>query len=126
VRKEVDPWNDVPSGWTAFKWALGGIVVLVIGAFAIQGTDFFLYKVFAPKQEAVRRQTFEQSKAYNQGMVQELQNMMFEYVKATPEQQEALGALILHRVADYDVEKLPPDLRDFVVKLRAERLKGKP
>ena len=50
--------------------------VLMFGlTWAVQGNDFFMYKVFAPKYEQVRRTTFEQSKAYNQGMVQELQNM---------------------------------------------------
>ena len=31
-----------------------------------QGNSFFMYKFFAPKQEQVRRETFEQSKAYRQ------------------------------------------------------------
>ena len=50
----------------------------------------------------MRRETFEESKAYNAGMIQELQNMQFEYVKAAPEQKDALASIILHRVADYD------------------------
>lgn len=99
-----------------------GSLVLVLGLVWIaQGNDFFLYKVFAPKYEQVRRETFEQSKAYNQGMVQELQNMQFEYVKASPEQQKALASIILHRAADYDVNKLPPDLAEFINQLRRNR-----
>lgn len=85
-----------------------------------QGSDFFLYKVFAPQYEATRRQTFEQSKAYNQGMVQELQNMQFEYVRATKEQKAALRSIILHRAADYDTSRLPPDLAMFIAGLRRE------
>ena len=98
-----------------------GIALLLGLTWVIQGNDFFLYQAFAPKYEGVRRQTFEQSKAYNQGMVQELQNMQFEYVKATPEQQKALASVILHRAADYDTTKLPADLRQFIDDLRAER-----
>ncbi len=103
-----------------------GIVVLAVMlglVWILQGNDFFLYKVFAPKYEQVRRETFEQSKAYNQGMIQELQNMQFQYEQANPEQKDALASIILHRVADYDETKLPPDLRAFIQKLRDERAK---
>jgi len=47
-----------------------------------QGNDFFMYKLFAPKYEQVRRETFEQTKSYNQGMIQELTAYQFEYIKA--------------------------------------------
>lgn len=98
------------------------IVSLFGGAWLVQGNDFFMYKVFAPKYEAVRRETFEQSKAYNQSMVQEIQNMQFEYVKADDGHKAALAAIILHRVADYDESKLPANLRSFVSGLRHERV----
>lgn len=103
-----------------------GVVIVVLAllfgfGWIVRGNDFFMYKVFAPKYERVRRETFEQTKSYNQGMIQELQNMQFEYVKADPEQKDALASIILHRVADYDMDKLPPDLRQFVEQLRRER-----
>jgi hypothetical protein len=101
-----------------------GIVVLAIGlGWILQENDLLLTKTFAPKYEQVRRQTFEQSKAYNSGMVQELQNMQFEYAKATDEQKEALSSVILHRVADYGEQNLPPDLQSFVQGLRRERMR---
>ena len=44
-----------------------GIVVVCLGfGWIATGNDFFLYKVFAPKYEQVRRETFEQTKSYNQ------------------------------------------------------------
>src|SRR5271157_1743462 len=102
-----------------FVAAAIGVIVLVLGlSWVFQGNDFFLYKIFAPKYEATRRQVFEQTKSYNQGMIQELQNMQFQYVQAKPEQQDALASIILHRAADYDVDRLPPDLRSFIQKLR--------
>ncbi|MBP2653332.1 MAG: hypothetical protein H6Q73_901 [Firmicutes bacterium] len=94
------------------------LFVICCITWVIQGNDFFLYKTFAPAQEQVRRETFEQSKAYNQGMIQELQNMQFEYIKATDSQKDALAAIILHRAADYDMDNLPTDLRQFIQKLR--------
>lgn len=102
-------------------WLVLGTVVLMGITWAFTGNDFFLYQYFAPKREAVRREVFEQSKAYRQGMVQELQNMQFEYVKASPSQQDALASIILHRVADFNENDLPPDLRSFIQQLRNKR-----
>ncbi len=104
------------------------VVVAILGlSWAIQGNDFFLYQYFAQKYEQVRRTTFEQSKAYNQGMVQELQNMQFEYVKADDAHKAALADIILHRAADYNMDdsRVPSDLRDFVAKLKQERMAAK-
>jgi hypothetical protein len=75
------------------------VFILGIGWVA-QGNDFLLFKYFAPKQEAVRRQVFEQSKAYNQGMIQELENMQFQYEQADGAHKQALARIILHRSAD--------------------------
>jgi len=101
--------------------ALLSIIGLLVIIFAVQGESFFMYKLFAGRTEQVRREVFEQSKAYNQGMIQELQNMQFEYLKATKEQQAGLKSIILHRVADYDVNKLPTHLQAFVFQLRGDQ-----
>lgn len=97
------------------------LLAVLAGVWLLQGNDFFMFKVFAPKYEAVRRETFEQSKAYRQGMIQELQAMQFQYVQAKPEQKSALASLILHRSADFDQEVLPADLRTFINSLKLER-----
>lgn len=103
------------------KQTLGGIgaVILILAlVWVVAGNSLLLNKFFAPKQEQVRREVFEQSKAYNQGMVQELQNMQFEYIKATPDQQKALRSIILHRAADYPADKMPADLYAFIEGLK--------
>lgn len=107
------------------KSVVGVMVLLVVVggglAWIVQGNDFFLYKTFAPARENVRREVFENTKSYNQGMVQELQNMQFEYVKADKEHQAALASIILHRAADFPEDKLPEDLRVFIQELKKER-----
>ena len=100
-----------------------GILVLALGlGWVVMGNELKLQSFFAPKFEQVRRNTFEQSKAYNQGTIQDLEKMQFEYVKSTPEQQKALASIILRRVADFDQDKLPIELRRFISGLRDERV----
>lgn len=100
---------------------IGLSLAAVALAFAVQGNDFALYRTFAPKYEQVRRDTFKQSQAYNDGMAQELDNMRLEYIRATPDQQQAMASVILHRAASYDASKLPPDLAAFVASLKNAR-----
>lgn len=88
---------------------------------AATGNDFLLYRFFAPKQAAVQRQVFEQTKSYNQGMIQELQNMQFQYEQADDAHKAALASIILHRAADYNPDLLPPDLRAFINSLKEHR-----
>ncbi len=106
-----------------FFGIVGALIVVLALGWAVQGSNFFMYKVFAPEYEQVRRETFEESKAYNQGMIQELQNMQFEYVQASDEHKAALADLILHRAADYDMDdvRVPSDLQAFVNQLKRER-----
>lgn len=99
-----------------------GVLVLILGlTWVIQGNQFFILKVFAPAQEQVRRETFEQSKAYRQGMIQELQNMQFEWVKAEPGHKAALADIILRRAADFPEADMTPDLVTFIHQLKQER-----
>jgi len=100
---------------------IGGLAAFVVLGFVIQGTDFFLYRTFAPKYEQVRRETFEQTKSYRQGMAQELENMRFQYEQADDAHRDALADLILHRAADVDPYSLSPELASFISNLRRER-----
>lgn len=96
-----------------------GIVALSLGAvFGLQYFDLVSTKYFAPKHEAIRRETFEQSKAYNQGTIQEIENLYLEYGKASEEHKKAIGSIVLHRLADFDKSKLSPELQQFVAKLK--------
>jgi len=103
------------------KVVLAGIGILtgiLCLTWVFQGNDFFMYRVFAPGYEQTRRQVFEQSKAYNQGMLQELENMQLEYLKASPEGKDAMASIILHRASEYGEAKLPSDLRIFIADLK--------
>lgn len=101
--------------------AFAGAFVAILMTWLVQGNDFLLYRVFAPKMEAARRETYEQSKAYNDGMAQELRAMQLDYVKGTPDQKRAIGSIVLHRVAGVDLAKMPADTRAFVSDMKREQ-----
>lgn len=98
-----------------------GLVALLGFGWLLTGNNLAMQNFFNPKFEAVRRNTFEQSKAYNEGMVQELQNMQFEYIKADKDAKLALRAIILHRSANFNENNLPTDLYEFIQNLKRER-----
>jgi len=98
-------------------FGISGVLCVVALGWVLMANNLMMSNYFSPKQEAVRRKVFEQSKAYNQGMIQELQNMRFEYIQAKPEQQTALRSIILHRAADYPADSMPVDLYAFIQEL---------
>jgi len=102
-----------------FTITLLSILITVGLIFGLQYLDLFSYSIFAPKYEQVRRETFEQSKAYNDGMVQELESMRLDYTKANDEQKAALASVILHRSAAYQCERMPYDLCQFIQQLKS-------
>ena len=101
---------------------IGGLICLLALTWIIQGNDFFMYRVFGIKYEQTRRQIFEQSRAFNQGMIQELENMQFQYEQASPEHKAALRSIILHRASGYNMNDpdVPRNLRIFIEQLKKE------
>ena len=104
--------------------AIVSIVLLIALAIIIPwvalGNDLALRSFFLPRQEAVRREVFEQSKAYQEGIAQDVRAMQIEYIAASEEHKDAIASVILHRVADYE-DQLPNDLRAFVSSLKARK-----
>ena len=98
---------------------VGGVVGFgaLIWGVAYHGLIFTSF--FAPKYENVRRNTFEQSKSFRDGSIQELENMRFEYVKASPEHKVALKDIIIHRATEVPEDALPQDLYNFIQGLKS-------
>lgn len=94
------------------------VVVVVIVLAGLMFGSFYAYQYFNPKYEAVRRQTFEESRAFNEGMVRDLENLRLEYIGAAPEKKAALRSVILHRFSVYDGNRLSFDLRQFYDQLQ--------
>lgn len=93
---------------------VGGAVVLI--GFSV--LVFGIYKVFAPLDEQVRYNTFEQSQAFNDRAAQDLSEAMTNYNAGNSEQQAAIRTVVKSRYANYDANKLPSALRTFLVTMR--------
>jgi hypothetical protein len=99
---------------------LGTVVgVAAVGAigWGVTYHELIFQSFFNPKFEDVRRNTFERSKSFRTGAVQELQNMQFEYVKASPEHKKALADIIRHRALEVPADAMPTDLQSFISNL---------
>lgn len=96
---------------------VGGLIALLALGWLLKFNGLMSFQFFAPKYEAARRETFEQSKAYRDGMAQELRSLQLEYVKATPETKPAIASIIRHKAAGTQQDSLPLDLQVFIKEL---------
>jgi hypothetical protein len=95
----------------------GGVIGFGALTWGLAYHDLLFTAFFAPKYENVRRNTFEQSKSFRSGAVQELQNMQFEYIKADPEHKKALADIIRHRATEVPEDAMPTNLQSFISNL---------
>lgn len=98
---------------------IGSILLGLVVFFGMETAGYVNYTFWAPKYADAERNVFEHTHSYTKGMIQELQSMEFDYEKTTdPAAKAALGAIILHRTADFPEDELPSDLARFVRSLR--------
>jgi len=117
--------QNTKENWKIAGWVVGGLIA--ISAVGWLGTTQLLFKkaVFDPKFEEVRRNTFETSKAYRDGMAQELRSLQIQYIKADPALQPALAGVILHKAAGVPSDAIPPDLQTFLYTLNVQATQTK-
>jgi len=96
---------------------VGGIIAVLALIFLLNLFGFMNFQFFAPKVEAVRRATYEQSQAYNEGMVRDLENLKMEYESADDMHKAGLRSVIMHRFSSYHGQ-LPSDLQSFYFQLK--------
>jgi hypothetical protein len=100
-----------------FLAIIGGVIGLGAFTWGIAYHDLIFTSFFGPKFEDVRRNTFEHSKSFRTGAVQELQNMQFEYIRSDAEHKAALADIIRHRAVEVPVDAMPSDLQSFISNL---------
>ena len=98
---------------------LVGIIIL-LGALGLGGR-YINMKVeawFAPREQNIQREVFENTKSYNEAKEQELVKYRFEYQKAKGKDDtatmKAIESAVRAAFADYQDDRLSPELQDFV------------
>ena len=107
-----ETFKDIAT--TVATVAVAGVVIWGLTYQVLVYTGYF-----APKFENVRRKTFENSKSFRDGSIQELENMQFEYLRSDAEHKLALKSLIIHRAATVPQDALPQDLYNFIQSLKS-------
>lgn len=102
----------------------GYILLSVFGILALTwmltGNDFYLYKYFAPKREAVRRQVFENTQSYVQGKTDYISQLRLQYEDepAASPHRLALRKMIITQADTVDAALLPSDMQNFIADLK--------
>lgn len=97
-----------------FKYSISGLGLFLFIAIILVSFSGTVYYFTKPFFTPVDNTAFKESAQYNDGMIRDLENLRLEYSKATPEQQEAMTPIIIHRFSIYPHEKLPPHLQQFI------------
>jgi len=90
------------------------IFVLVSFVFMIGLGGFWITKYFAPRQEALRREVYEESKSYRDGTIRDLDNLRLEWMRAEGAHKTAIAATARHRAADFPRDELPERVREWL------------
>lgn len=95
---------------------IGGVAALVAIIAFSNAVDY----VVTPFQEKIRNKTFEESQAYNEGMIRDLENMQIQYEQADNNGKDVLRPIIIHRFSVYPIGRLPANLQSFYYSLRGQ------
>lgn len=98
-------------------WVL--FVILVTTSFSF--FSLWHYGFFAPKQENIRREVFQNTRSYNEGKIHDLAKYRLEYISTKDnDSKKAIRSTVLLMFADYPKERLPLELRSFMDQITNE------
>jgi len=103
----------------SFLAVIGGVLSIGALSWGITYHELIFTSFFNPKFEDVRRNTFERSKSFRTGAIQELQNMQFEYIRSDAAHKKALADIIRHRATEVPENAMPLDLYNFIQGLKS-------
>lgn len=103
-------------GWSAA--GIVGCVAVLSLMFGLTWLGIEWRGFFGPKQAAVERKIFRETRSYDEGMIQQLSRYRLQYVRADSEvEREAILSTVRTMFAEYDAGKLPSvELSNFLRK----------
>ena len=102
---------------------LGALGVVFLLIFMGNALGLFNLQFWGTKYQNARYQIFKNAQPYQQGMIQDLQNMRMKYLDAgtTEAEKDAIRATVIQRFGGFDYRTLPPDLQSFYLTMKGSR-----
>jgi hypothetical protein len=92
-----------------------GFAALLAFVFAMGNWGLFTREFFGTRHRAIDNKIFKESEQYNDGMIRDLENLMYDYKMADSEDKKrSIKALARHRFSVYPKDKLSFEQRDFL------------
>lgn len=107
--------------WTLPRITIALLTVTILGfgfTFISDAFNLVSYKFWAPKQEAARRQTYEQTKSYRQGSIQRLDTLCSQVATADADHKPMLNDVIDHEFAEWNMADVPDYLQSCLTNAR--------
>ena len=97
-------------------FAVLAAIALVVGfVIAMQLASLENYKFFGPKFEDARRNVFEETKSYQDGLRRDFDNLYLQYEEAKdPDEKSAILSVIRHRAEGVNPDFLPTSIRNLL------------
>lgn len=95
------------------------IAIAIGGVLLFTEMNFRLTEHYSPKLEAVRRTTYEESRAFQEGTVRDFENLYLEYSRSNDAGKAAIRDVARHRIADVPDELMTGNLRRFKSELES-------
>ena len=97
------------------KAMFAAIIFIGLLNFAGNAMGFWSYQFWAPRQEQVRREVFEQTKSYRDGTRRDFDNLYLQYeTEKDPDAKNAILSVIRHRAFGVDSNLLPNNIRNLI------------
>ncbi len=111
-----------------FYWSLPRVAMAVLAfmvvtyglGFIATGGDLAIYRFWAPKQEAARRQVYEQTKSYRQGSIQRLNSLCSQINAADSEHKPMLQDVVAQEFAEWSSADVPDYLKGCLKSARLQ------
>ena len=91
---------------------IGVLLFLLVASMPFVGLAY--YRVLTPAYVATDNEVFHESQQYQDGIRRDLADMQSEYITASPEQKQALAAIIRDRYGAIDRSILTADENTFL------------
>jgi len=118
--------KDFREAQGSYYWTLPRVFVGVVSTLILVGgigfglnyVGYANFAFFAPRMEAVRRETVVQSRAYSEGQTREMYRLKLQYQQATTDDQRAtIRGFAAHEAEAFDRTRLPAELQVFLIQL---------